>query len=77
MGFSGKQMCMALTGFTLTGMAKLIIFIYSIRPGQLTVEVENKFNELLNQFIKNYKLPMSAEINFAQCSPVTYTPSKK
>ena len=47
-------------------------FLYNFKPGEVTSEKENQFNTLLNQFIKTYKFPMSCEMKFAQCSPVTY-----
>ncbi len=49
-------------------------FLFSFRPNQLTVEQEAKFKELLNKFIQDYKLPLSAKTGFAQCSPVVYKP---
>jgi hypothetical protein len=36
----------------------------------LTKDEEALFKKLLNDFIKAYKLPMSAKTPFAQCSPV-------
>jgi hypothetical protein len=51
-------------------------FLYSFRPGQLSVEQEKGFDTLLNGFIKNYRFPLSAGVNFAQCSPVTYVPAE-
>jgi len=50
-------------------------FLYSFRSGQLTVEQETRFGDLLNQFIQTYKFPLTADRGFAQCSPVTFMPS--
>ncbi len=52
-------------------------FVYSFRPDQLTTEQEKKFEQLLNEFIKDYHFPLTAEVGFAQCSPVTYRPSEE
>jgi len=41
---------------------------------KLSVERQKKFNELLNQFISDYKFAMTAKVKFAQCSPTTYMP---
>ncbi|HMC97007.1 MAG TPA: hypothetical protein VKG92_05105 [Flavobacteriales bacterium] len=56
---------------------KIDYFLYSIRPGQLTVEQEKRFDELLKGFVADYRFPMTAEVGFAQCSGVTYMPPKK
>jgi hypothetical protein len=34
---------------------------------------EQEFERLLNQFIQNYKFPMTNGVKFAQCSPVKYS----
>jgi len=39
-------------------------------------EIELYFR-LLNEFIKDYKLPISASSGFAQCSPIKYVSKKK
>ncbi len=52
-------------------------FLYNFRPGQLTEEQEKKFAELLSGFIKDHHFALSADKDFAQCSPVTYMPSAK
>ena len=51
-------------------------FIYTFRS-ELTAEQLSKFNTLLNEFIQDYKFPLSADEKFAQCSPVTYVPKEK
>lgn len=52
-------------------------FLYSFNPPeQLTKEQEEKFKELLNKFIANYKFPLTAKVKFAQCSPVTFMPTQ-
>lgn len=38
----------------------------------LSPDKQDKFKELLNQFIINYKFSLSGEKQFAQCSPVNY-----
>ncbi|MDQ3112232.1 MAG: hypothetical protein M3R17_20295 [Bacteroidota bacterium] len=49
----------------------------SFRPDQLTKEQGMKFSKLLNLFIMDYRFPLKAPVNFAQCSPVTYMPATK
>ncbi|MFA5669077.1 MAG: hypothetical protein WC967_07525 [Balneolaceae bacterium] len=52
---------------------------FLINPNEVDLtekQVENYF-KLLNEFIKDYKLPIFAETGFAQCSPVTYIAKKK
>lgn len=56
---------------------KIDFFLYNFRPDQLTDEQENRFKELLNKFITNYRFSLNANIGFAQCSPVTYMPIDK
>ncbi len=56
---------------------KIDYFLYSFRADQLTADQEARFGELLSEFIKIYTFPMSASKDFAQCSPVTYTPGAK
>jgi hypothetical protein len=43
---------------------------------QLSAEKQAEFNRLLNLFIKDYKISMSATVNFAQCSPTVYMPKE-
>ena len=47
-------------------------FLYNFGENDITLEKEKQFDALLNQFIKKYKFPMTAETGFAQCSPVKY-----
>ena len=41
---------------------------------QLSQEKQNEFNRLLNLFIKDYKISVTAKTKFAQCSPTKYMP---
>src|SRR5256885_46225 len=43
---------------------------------QLSQEKQGEFNRLLNLFIMDYKISMTAKTKFAQCSPVTYAPKE-
>lgn len=52
-------------------------FLYQFRGTQLSEEKQARFNDLLNQFIQTYRFPLTANLKFAQCSPVTYTPQKE
>jgi hypothetical protein len=47
------------------------------KPGaELSPEKEKEFNRLLNLFIQDHSIRITAREKFAQCSPVTYQPSK-
>lgn len=48
-------------------------YLYNQVSG-LTPQEETLFKKELNDFIKTYKLPMSAKVPFAQCSPVMVQP---
>ena len=48
----------------------------SEQGNQLSQEKEREFDRLLNLFIKDHHILMTANTKFAQCSPVTYMPSK-
>lgn len=41
---------------------------------QLSLDKQTEFNRLLNLFIKDYKISLTATTKFAQCSPSTYMP---
>lgn len=43
---------------------------------QLQQEKQTEFNRLLNLFIINYKISLTAKTKFAQCSPATYMPKE-
>ena len=54
-------------------------FLYNFlgkQEDKLSEEGQKEFNELLNQFIKEYKFTMTSKIKFSQCSPTTYMPKK-
>ena len=40
----------------------------------LPIAKQIEFKRLLNLFIQHYKIAITAKTNFAQCSPVTYSP---
>lgn len=40
-------------------------------------ERQKEFNSLLNLFISNYKFPLTANVKFAQCGPITFKPKEK
>ncbi len=46
-------------------------FLYSFKTN-ISSEKEAQFKRLLNEFIRQYKFPLHAKVNFAQCSPVIY-----
>ena len=49
----------------------------NVKPEDLlSQEKQSEFNRLLNLFIKDYKITLTAKTKFAQCSPATYTPEE-
>ncbi|MBB2147929.1 hypothetical protein [Pedobacter gandavensis] len=51
---------------------KIDYFLFNFPKDMIAAEKEKEFQRLLNVFIKDYKFPMKAKENFAQCSPVKY-----
>ena len=47
-------------------------FLYNFMGGQLSKDQEKEFDRLLAAFIVAYKIGMSSNKKFSQCSPVTY-----
>ena len=43
------------------------------KPSELN---QIEFNRLLNQFIQDYAIPITAKTKFSQCSPMTFMPKK-
>jgi len=41
-------------------------------PYEVSADQEKKFKELMNEFIKSYKYPITANMKFAQCCTVVY-----
>ncbi len=41
-------------------------------PYEVSADQEKKFKELMNEFIKSYKYPVTANMKFAQCGTVVY-----
>lgn len=57
--------------FNATG--KIDYFLYDFPKDQIAPEKEKEFGRLLNLFAEEYKFPLKANENFAQCSPIKYT----
>ena len=51
-------------------------FIYNFTPVEIDDDKNQRFEELLEEFVKDYKFKLTADKKFAQCSPVKYVPSK-
>jgi hypothetical protein len=51
-------------------------FIYNFTPIKIDADKNQRFEELLREFVKDFKFKLSADKKFAQCSPVKYMPSK-
>lgn len=50
-------------------------FVYKFIDEEIpTDEKEKEFQRLLNLFIADYQIPITANEKFAQCSPITYVP---
>lgn len=41
-------------------------------PYEVSADQETKFKKLMNEFIKSYKYPITANMKFAQCGTVVY-----
>lgn len=52
-------------------------FLYNFTDDQPSAEKKMEFKRLLNLFIQDYTLLLTAKTKFAQCSPVTYVPKDK
>ncbi|RZJ71534.1 hypothetical protein [Flavobacterium sp.] len=48
-------------------------FLFDFGKNPLSEYKENRFRELLSEFLKNHKFPISASEKFAQCSPIVYS----
>ncbi len=48
-------------------------FLFDFSKNPLSDEKENRFRELLSEFLKTHKFPISANEKFAQCSPIVYS----
>lgn len=55
---------------------KIDYYLYNFKPDQLTSEQEKSFDTILKKFVSTHALSLKAQVNFAQCSPVTYMPVK-
>ena len=73
-GFTWQQPVKGFNRIYFDKTGKIDYFLYSFRAGQLDTGQELQFKELLHTFIQNYRFPLAAGADFAQCSPVTYTP---
>jgi hypothetical protein len=59
--------------FNYDGTIEYLIYNF-IDENSISEEKEIEFKRLLNLFIKDYKILMTATTKFAQCSPITYKP---
>lgn len=48
-------------------------FLFNFKPEEISSEKVEQFRQHLEQFIQHYKFPLSNKVNFAQCSPVSYS----
>jgi len=74
--FSWPQITKGFNRIYFDKTGKIDYFLYTFRPDQLSKEQEKQFGELLNRFIAGYRFPLTADVKFAQCSPVTYVPAE-
>lgn len=56
---------------------KIDYYLYLFKDDQLSDEQKAVFAQLINEFIKDYSFPLSADVNFAQCGSVRYMPPKE
>ncbi|NUY80669.1 hypothetical protein HUK80_07165 [Flavobacterium sp. MAH-1] len=47
-------------------------FLFDFGKNPLSETTENRFRQLLSEFLKTHKFPIAASEKFAQCSPITY-----
>lgn len=47
-------------------------FIYDFEDEELSPERLERFNQLLNEFIADFKFPLNKNLKFSQCSPANY-----
>lgn len=52
-------------------------YLLDVKPAAIGEEKEKQFITLLNTFVKNYKLKITANKKFAQCGPAVYQDAKK
>ena len=46
-------------------------------PYKVSLEQETKFKKLLNEFIANYKFPITADVKYSQCGSIMYGSKKE
>jgi hypothetical protein len=51
-------------------------YLLNLKPANLTPEKETRLITLINDFAKNYKLAITTNKKFAQCSPAIYQDAK-
>ena len=71
-GFQWEKTSRCFNRIYLSADGKIEYFLYNFRSGEISAEKEQQFKSLLSQFIEGYQFPLTAEVKFAQCSPVTY-----
>ncbi|KEO75265.1 hypothetical protein [Anditalea andensis] len=52
-------------------------FLFNFYQDEISIEQEEIFKNLLNDFIQEYRFPIREDEKFAQCSPVNYKPVNK
>lgn len=48
-------------------------FLFNFKSEEVSSEKQAEFRQHLESFIQTYKFPLSNKVNFAQCSPVSYS----
>ncbi|RZJ63069.1 MAG: hypothetical protein EOO45_22070 [Flavobacterium sp.] len=77
-GFKWEKPTRCFNRIYFTPEGKIDYFLYNFipkpsDPNPVSEEKRIKFEKLLSSFIKNYQFKLSADVKFAQCSPVTYS----
>lgn len=76
-GFDWPETTQLFTRVYFNSSGAIDYFLINPKEAGLTeMQIENYF-KLLNEFIKDYKMPLSADTRFAQCSSVKYLAKKK
>jgi len=71
-GFKWEKQTRCFNRIYFTPAGKIDYFLYSFPKDELAPQKEKEFGRLLNQFIKDHRIAITAAENFAQCSPIKY-----
>ncbi|MEP1152174.1 MAG: hypothetical protein ABJH08_10645 [Balneola sp.] len=76
-GFDWPETTRLFTRVYFDSSGSIDYFLINPAKANLSENQQEQYFKLLNEFIKDYKLPISADIGFAQCSPIKYVAKKE